>query len=84
MDAMTKGTKVKVERNSEGLRALLFDQIEKLLSGEGDIGEARAVASLAGQIVNTIHVEIAIAQLRRDYPADMKLIVPQPLKLDGK
>lgn len=76
--------KPKVERNSEGLRGLLFDQIEKLLSGEGNVAEAKAVAILAAQIVNTVHMEIAIAELRRDYPADMKLAVPQPLSTKGK
>lgn len=73
-----------IERTSTGLRDLLFDQIERLRSGKCEVGEARAVAALAGQIVNTVHMEIAVASLRRDYPADMKLIIPPPLKLESK
>lgn len=72
-----------IERTSEGLRGLLFDEIDRLRSGKSTVGEARAIAALASQVVNTVHMEIAVAQLRRDYPADMKLIIPPPLKLDG-
>lgn len=72
-----------VERTSEGLRNMLFDEIDRLRSGKGTVGEARAIAALASQVVNTVHMEIAVAQLRRDYPADMKLVIPPPLKLNG-
>lgn len=72
------------ERTSKGLRDLLFDTITKLRDGKCEVSEARAIAALAGQIVNTVNMEIAVAQLRRDYPADTKLICPPPLKLDAK
>ena len=73
-----------VERSSSGLRDLLFDTIDRLRTGKVTVGEARAIAALAGQVVNTVHMEIAIANLRRDYPADTKLLVPPPLVLNGK
>ena len=73
-----------VERSSSGLRDLLFDTIDRLRTGKATVGEARAIAALAGQVVNTVHMEIAIANLRRDYPADTKLLVPAPLVLNGK
>lgn len=70
-----------VEQTSRGLRAVLFDQIDKLRSGKCGVDEASAVAKLAGQIVNTVMMEIKVAQLRRDYPSDTKLVVPPPLQL---
>ena len=68
-------------RSSAGLREALFDQIEKLRSGKGSVAEARAMAALAGAIVATVGMDIAVAKLWKDYPADMKLDVPAPLKL---
>lgn len=73
-----------IQKTSQGLRDVLFEQIEKLRKSECDVGEARAVAVLAAQIINTVHMEIAVAMLRRDYPADTKLICPPPLQLDAK
>lgn len=73
-----------IEHTSKGLRDVLFDTISRLRKGECKVDEARATAALAGQIVNTVHMEIAVANLRRDYPSDTKLICPPPLKLDGK
>jgi hypothetical protein len=73
-----------IDRTSKGLRDMLFDTIEQLRTGKCEIGKARAIAAVAGQIVNTVHMEIAVANLRRDYPADTKLICPPPLQLDAK
>jgi hypothetical protein len=72
-----------IERTSEGLRNLLFDEIDRLRSGKSSVGEARAIAALTSQVMQTVHMEIAVAQLRRDYPADMKLVIPPPLALNG-
>lgn len=74
----------KTEKTSEGLRNTLFDAIDKLRSGKIKPQEAKAMASLAGQIISTVNMEIAIAQLRREYPADTPLIVPPPLRLAKK
>lgn len=82
-ETKTDGLVSNTEPTSEGLRKLLFSEIDRLRRGKSTVGEARAIAALASQIVNTVHMEIAVAQLRRDYPADMKLIVPPPLQLNG-
>lgn len=75
-------TEKKVLRTSEGLRDRLFDEIDRLRTGDADVAEARAVAALASQIINTVHMEIEVAKLRRDYPSDTKLVLPAPLKLE--
>lgn len=71
------------QRDSAGLREALFEQIDKLRSGNGNIGEARAMAALAAQVVNTVHMEIAVAQAQRDYPRDKAPRIPSPLALTG-
>lgn len=45
-------------RTSQGLRDVLFDEIEELRSGDGDPTKSMAVANLAKQIINIAKVEI--------------------------
>ncbi len=45
-------------RTGEGLRDVLFDEIDSLRSGRGDRRRALAVANLAQQIINTVKVEL--------------------------
>lgn len=45
-------------RTSQGLRDILFDEIEELRSGDGDPQKSMAVANLAKQIVNTAKIEL--------------------------
>lgn len=71
----------KIERTSAGLRDALFDAIEKLRQGDIEAQDAKALAQLANQICNTVSLEIEVAKLRMEYPADTKLIVPSPLSL---
>lgn len=47
-----------VNRTSQGLRDILFDEIDELRSGKGDPTKSMAVANLAKQIVNTAKVEL--------------------------
>ena len=47
-----------VTRTSQGLRDIMFDEIEELKSGEGDPKKSMAIANLAKQIVNTAKVEL--------------------------
>lgn len=47
-----------VVRTGEGLRDVLFDEIDKLRAGTGDRRRALTIASLASQIINTAKVEI--------------------------
>ena len=45
-------------RTSQGLRDILFDEIDELRSGNGDPIKSMAVANLAKQIVNTAKIEL--------------------------
>ena len=54
-------------RTSQGLRDLLFDEMEELRSGSADPRRSLAVANLARQIVNTVRVEL-------DFAKEMKAI----------
>lgn len=47
-----------VSRSSQGLRDILFDEIEELRTGSGDPQKSMAVANLAKQIVNTAKIEL--------------------------
>lgn len=71
----------KIERTSAGLREALFDAIENLRAGNIEASDGKAIASLSQQICNTVSLEIDVAKLRMQYPADAKLIVPSPLPL---
>lgn len=70
-----------IQRTSAGLRDALFDAIEKVRDGELDSDQAKAIGNLAGQICNTVSLEIEVAKLRTEYPADTKLVLPAPLPL---
>lgn len=48
----------KIPRNTQGLRDILFDEIDELRSGNGDPTKSLAVANLAKQIINTAKVEL--------------------------
>lgn len=48
----------KLKRTSQGLRDVLFDEIEELRNGNGDPTKSMAVANLAKQIINTAKVEL--------------------------
>ena len=52
-------TMAHTERTSLGLRDALFDEIDALRNGNSNPQRASALARLAGQIVNTVRVEIA-------------------------
>lgn len=74
-------SKSKIERTSAGLRDALFDAIEKVRDGEMMAEDAKAISGLAAQVCSTVSLEIEVAKLRTEYPADAKLIVPSPLPL---
>lgn len=71
----------KIVRTSAGLRDALFDVIESVRNGEVDATQAKAVAFLAKEICSTVHLEIEVAKLRTEYPADIKLTLPGTLRL---
>lgn len=47
-----------VERTSQGLRDILFEEIDQLRGENGDPQRATAVVNLAKQIMNTARVEM--------------------------
>lgn len=71
----------KIDRTSAGLREALFTSMDQLKVGDIEAGDAKAMAALAREIVNTVRLEIEVQKLRLEYPADAKMIVPTPLKL---
>jgi hypothetical protein len=57
-------------RTAEGLRNILFEEIDLLRNNKGDRRRALTIASLAAQVINTAKVEIEyqrhLATLARD------------------
>lgn len=49
-----------VIRTSAGLRDALFDALDGLRSGQTSAATANAVAKLADQVVQTVHMELAV------------------------
>ena len=70
-----------IKRTSAGLRDALFDAIEKVRDGDMMAEDAKAISGLAAQICNTVQLEISVAKLRTEYPADTKMILPAGLPL---
>ena len=58
-----------MKRTSEGLRDVLFKEIEQLQGPNGDPRRALAVANVARQIVNTVRVELDYAKQVTDLRA---------------
>ena len=50
-----------VKRTSAGLREALFDEIDRLRRGEVDPKRVNAIARISGEIVNTVKMEIEVA-----------------------
>ena len=55
-------------RTAQSLRNMLFDEIDSLRAGKSDIHRAKAVASLAAQIIGAARLEIDHAKSLKDYP----------------
>lgn len=51
-----------VVRTSAGLRDALFDALDGLRNGTTNAASANAVAKLADQVVQTVHMELAVAK----------------------
>ena len=65
-------------RTGQGLRDVLFDEIDKLRDGTGNPTQAIAVAKLACQIVNIVKVEVEYQRhLRSMKPGEEN---PQPME----
>ena len=60
---MAKATTAKrAFRTTQGLRDILFDEIERMQTEDGDPSRAMAVANLSKQIINTAKVELDFAR----------------------
>ena len=46
------------EKTTEGLRDMLFDELEKLRNGTIDVQRARATANIARQIIESVRVQV--------------------------
>lgn len=72
-----------VVRTSAGLRDALFDELDRMRSGETNATNANAVARLADQVVNTVHMELEVHRHLARLP-DAKIAaisMPEPLGL---
>lgn len=71
---MTETTKpkplVEVPKTFEGLRDALFDEINQLRTGDGDIHRARAVAQLAHRIIEASRLafHVSVGKLNNKSP----------------
>jgi hypothetical protein len=54
---------VKMERSFDGLRNVLFDQLDSLLSGTGKPEVANAVSRVASEITKSVSVQADIMRL---------------------
>lgn len=73
-----------VSRTSAGLRDALFDELDGLRNGSSNPARANAVAKLAGQVVDTVRMEMDIqafsAKMPKDQPAAK---LPAPVQLSA-
>jgi hypothetical protein len=54
---------IQIPKTIEGLREALFDEINLVRSGKGDLQRARAVAQLASQAIDSIRVQIQYGRM---------------------
>ena len=56
-------------RTSEGLRSTLFDTLDKFLSGQIDVQQAKTVAKLADSLLKSVAVDLEYKRLVHDIGA---------------
>ncbi len=54
---------IQIPKTIEGLREALFDEINQLRSGKGNLQRARAIAQLSAQTIDSIRVQIQYGRL---------------------
>ncbi|OFZ03686.1 MAG: hypothetical protein A2X97_14085 [Bdellovibrionales bacterium GWA1_52_35] len=52
-----------VPKTIEGLRDAIFDEINQLRSGKGNLQQARAVAQLSAQAIDSMRVQIQYGRM---------------------
>lgn len=77
------GAMPKVIRTSAGLRDALFDELDRLRSGETNATNANATARLAGEVVNIIEMELEVQKYLAKAPLTetAEVSMPKPLSL---
>jgi hypothetical protein len=66
--------KVQYAKTTEGLRDLLFDEIQLLRAGKIDNTRARATANLARQIIESVRVQVQFKRVLNDSKKHTSLI----------
>lgn len=54
---------IEIPKTIEGLREAIFDEINQLRSGKGNLQRARAVAQLSSQAIDSIRVQIQYGRM---------------------
>lgn len=73
---------VPVIRTSAGLRDALFDALDGLRNGSTNAATANAVAKLADQVVQTVHMELAVQKHAASRPKESQPVgLPAPVAL---
>lgn len=67
----------KVERSSSGLRNALFDELDAIRNGSSTPSRAKAVATLAAQIVDVVKLEIEVAKHAADQKTSVEETMPK-------
>lgn len=61
-------------RTTEGLRELLFDELDLLREGKSDPSRARVTANLARQIIESIRVQVQFQKVLIDQAKEAKQV----------
>jgi hypothetical protein len=69
-----------VARTSEGMRELLFGQMDRLRKGETTPAECKSIIGLCDQIVKTVHMDLELAKFCAHFPEERDQ-VPSPALL---
>lgn len=78
---------VQVVRTSEGLRNVLFDQIEKVVNGKTTPMTANSIARMADGIIRTVELELEIerqARLLEKQGTNLAQLLPPTVPLGRK
>ena len=69
-------------RTSAGLRDALFDELDGLRSGTSNPAKANAVAKLAGQVIDTVKMELDVQKHLAKIPkGSAPAQLPEPVQL---
>lgn len=71
-------------RTSAGLRDALFDELDGLRNNTSNPAKANAVAKLAGQVIDTVKMELDVQRHMAKLPKDSAPSqLPPPVSLSG-